>query len=145
MISITNIAKGFSDKPVIEGVSAEFETGKCNLIIGASGSGKTVLMKCLVGLITPDAGEIMYDGENFSHMNDEAKKIMRRKIATLLLPLVPVLFPASVMAAALYFIHLSGVFFPWFVKVSLGGGVYFLVIMILFKSEVRVLLRGGKL
>ena len=59
MISINNIAKGFSDKPVIEGVSAEFETGKCNLIIGASGSGKTVLMKCLVGLITPDAGEIM--------------------------------------------------------------------------------------
>jgi phospholipid/cholesterol/gamma-HCH transport system ATP-binding protein len=83
MISITNIAKGFSDKPVIEGVSAEFETGKCNLIIGASGSGKTVLMKCLVGLITPDAGEIMYDGENFSLMNDDAKKIMRRKIGML--------------------------------------------------------------
>ena len=83
MISITNIAKGFSDKPVIEGVSAEFETGKCNLIIGASGSGKTVLMKCLVGLITPDAGEIIYDGENFSHMNDDAKKIMRRKIGML--------------------------------------------------------------
>jgi len=83
MISITNIAKGFSDKPVIEGVSAEFETGKCNLIIGASGSGKTVLMKCLVGLITPDAGEIMYDSENFSLMNAEAKKIMRRKIGML--------------------------------------------------------------
>lgn len=83
MISITNIAKGFSDKPVIEDVSAEFETGKCNLIIGASGSGKTVLMKCLVGLITPDAGEIIYDGENFSHMNDDAKKIMRRKIGML--------------------------------------------------------------
>ncbi len=83
MISINNIAKGFSDKPVIEGVSAEFETGKCNLIIGASGSGKTVLMKCLVGLITPDAGEIMYDSENFSLMNAEAKKIMRRKIGML--------------------------------------------------------------
>ena len=83
MISINNIAKGFSEKPVIEGVSAEFETGKCNLIIGASGSGKTVLMKCLVGLITPDAGEIIYDGENFSHMNEDAKKIMRRKIGML--------------------------------------------------------------
>ena len=83
MISINNIAKGFSDKPVIEGVSAEFETGKCNLIIGASGSGKTVLMKCLVGLITPDAGEIMYDSENFSLMDEEAKKNMRRKIGML--------------------------------------------------------------
>lgn len=83
MISITNIAKGFSDKPVIAGVSAEFETGKCNLIIGASGSGKTVLMKCLVGLMTPDAGEILYDDENFSAMNTKAKKIMRRSIGML--------------------------------------------------------------
>lgn len=83
MISITNIAKGFNDKPVIEGVSAEFETGKCNLIIGASGSGKTVLMKCLVGLMAPDSGEIMYDGENFSAMNPQARKIMRRKIGML--------------------------------------------------------------
>ncbi len=83
MISITHIEKGFSGKPVIEGVSAEFETGKCNLIIGASGSGKTVLMKCLVGLITPDKGEIFYDGESFTSMNDEHKKIMRRKIGML--------------------------------------------------------------
>ncbi len=83
MISITNIEKGFSGKPVIEGVSAEFETGKCNLIIGASGSGKTVLMKFLVGLITPDQGQIFYDGESFTSMNDDQKKIMRRKIGML--------------------------------------------------------------
>lgn len=83
MISINNIEKGFSGKSVIEGVSAEFETGKCNLIIGASGSGKTVLMKCLVGLIKPDQGEIFYDGESFTSMNEEQKKIMRRKIGML--------------------------------------------------------------
>jgi O-antigen/teichoic acid export membrane protein len=73
-----------------------------------------------------------------------AARVLKLNIATLLLPLVPVFFPAGVMAAALYFIHLSGVSFPWILNVSLGGGVYCLVIMILFKSEVRVLLRGGK-
>lgn len=83
MISIKDIQKGFSGKSVIEGVSGEFETGKCNLIIGASGSGKTVLMKCLVGLITPDSGEITYDGENFSLMSQDQKKVMRRKIGML--------------------------------------------------------------
>ena len=83
MISIRNIQKGFSGKTIIENVSAEFETGKCNLIIGASGSGKTVLMKCLVGLIKPDSGEIMYNGDNFSRMNQDQRKEMRRKIGML--------------------------------------------------------------
>jgi phospholipid/cholesterol/gamma-HCH transport system ATP-binding protein len=83
MIHIKNIYKGFSDKPVIEGVSSEFDTGKCNLIIGASGSGKTVLMKCLVGLISPDSGQILYDGEDFTGMSDDNKKEMRRKIGML--------------------------------------------------------------
>ncbi|MEY3060299.1 MAG: hypothetical protein RL000_1651 [Bacteroidota bacterium] len=83
MITIQNIKKGFSDKSVIDDVSAEFDTGKCNLIIGASGSGKTVLMKCLVGLLIPDEGEISYDGQNFSQMNTDEKKEMRRKIGML--------------------------------------------------------------
>ncbi len=83
MISIHNIEKGFSGRSVIEGVTAEFDTGKCNLIIGASGSGKTVLMKCLVGLLIPDAGEIQYDGTSFSLMNTDEKKEMRRKIGML--------------------------------------------------------------
>lgn len=83
MISITTIEKGFAGKSVIEGVSAVFETGKCNLIIGASGSGKTVLMKCLVGLIQPDAGTIAYDGQSFTVMSEEQRKIMRRKIGML--------------------------------------------------------------
>jgi phospholipid/cholesterol/gamma-HCH transport system ATP-binding protein len=83
MITIHNIKKGFSGKSVIDDVSAEFETGRCNLIIGASGSGKTVLMKCLVGLLIPDEGEISYDGQNFSLMNTDEKKEMRRKIGML--------------------------------------------------------------
>ena len=56
MIEVQNIRKGFDDKVVIDDVSATLETGKCNLIIGSSGSGKTVLMKCIVGLFEPDAG-----------------------------------------------------------------------------------------
>lgn len=83
MININNLEKGFSGKSVIEGVSAEFSPGKCNLIIGASGSGKTVLMKCVVGLIQPDGGEIVYDGKNFTLMDDKQKKIMRRNIGML--------------------------------------------------------------
>ena len=58
MIEIKNIKKGFSGKTVINDVSTVFKTGKCNLIIGTSGSGKTVMMKCLVGLFEPDSGEI---------------------------------------------------------------------------------------
>jgi phospholipid/cholesterol/gamma-HCH transport system ATP-binding protein len=62
MIEIKDIKKGFGDKIVINGVSAIMQAGKCNLIIGTSGSGKTVLMKCLVGLFEPDSGEILYNG-----------------------------------------------------------------------------------
>ncbi|XVJ66309.1 MAG: ATP-binding cassette domain-containing protein [Lacibacter sp.] len=83
MIEIKNIVKGFSDKVVINDVSAVFETGKCNLIIGASGSGKTVLMKCLVGLFEPDSGEIQYDGESFTNMNAEERKNLRQQIGML--------------------------------------------------------------
>ena len=62
---------------------AIFETGKCNLIIGSSGSGKTVLMKCLVGLFEPDSGEILYGGKSFTHMNEEERKMLRRQIGML--------------------------------------------------------------
>src|SRR5262249_1258788 len=60
-----------------------FKTGKCNLIIGTSGSGKTVLMKCLVGLFEPDSGEICYDGSNFSEMNEDSRKELRQSIGML--------------------------------------------------------------
>jgi len=83
MIEIKNIKKGFGNKTVINDVSAVFKTGKCNLIIGTSGSGKTVLMKCLVGLFEPDSGEIIYDGQSFSDMNEENRKNLRQSIGML--------------------------------------------------------------
>ena len=60
MIEVKNIKKTFGDKTVINDVSAVMKAGQCNLIIGSSGSGKTVLMKCMVGLFEPDAGEIFF-------------------------------------------------------------------------------------
>jgi phospholipid/cholesterol/gamma-HCH transport system ATP-binding protein len=83
MIEVKDIKKGFGDKTVINDVSAIFETGKCNLIIGTSGSGKTVLMKCMVGLFEPDSGEILYDGQSFSEMNTEQRKMLRQQIGML--------------------------------------------------------------
>lgn len=83
MIEIKNIHKGFDGRTVIEDVSASLETGKCNLIIGASGSGKTVLMKCLVGLFEPDSGEVLYDGESITNMNDDDRKQLRQQIGML--------------------------------------------------------------
>src|SRR6185312_9820308 len=83
MIEIKNIRKGFGDRVGINDVSSVFETGKCNLIIGTSGSGKTVLMKCLVGLFEPDSGEICYDARNFSEMNTEQRKELRQSIGML--------------------------------------------------------------
>ena len=83
MIEVKNIKKGFGEKTVIDDVSAVMEAGKCNLIIGASGSGKTVFMKCIVGLFEPDSGEILYQGQNFIDMNTEEKKAIRQEIGML--------------------------------------------------------------
>ncbi|WP_336516974.1 ABC transporter ATP-binding protein [Pollutibacter soli] len=83
MIELKNLKKSFGENVVINDVSAVMETGKCNLIIGASGSGKTVLMKCIVGLFTPDSGEIVYDEQEFIRMTTEEKKAMRQKIGML--------------------------------------------------------------
>jgi phospholipid/cholesterol/gamma-HCH transport system ATP-binding protein len=83
LIEIKNIKKSFDDKIVISDISAVLETGKCNLIIGASGSGKTVLMKCLVGLFEPDEGEISYDGDNFTTMTEDQRKMLRQQIGML--------------------------------------------------------------
>jgi phospholipid/cholesterol/gamma-HCH transport system ATP-binding protein len=83
MIEIQKIKKGFGDKTVISDVTASFEPGKCNLIIGSSGSGKTVLMKCMVGLLVPDSGAIMYDGADLVTINGEQKKEIRKQIGML--------------------------------------------------------------
>ena len=83
MIEVKNIKKSFGDKIVIDDVSAVMKAGQCNLIIGASGSGKTVLMKCMVGLFDPDAGEILYSGKNFTTMRREEKTEIRKEIGML--------------------------------------------------------------
>ncbi len=83
MIEVSNIKKSFGDKTVLHEVNAVLETGKCNLIIGSSGSGKTVLMKLLVGLFEPDQGNIFYDGKAFSASNEELRKEIRKEIGML--------------------------------------------------------------
>ncbi len=83
MIEVRNIKKSFGDKVVINDVSAVMKAGQCNLIIGASGSGKTVLQKCIVGLFEPDKGEILYNGVNFVDMTGDAKKQIRKEIGML--------------------------------------------------------------
>jgi len=83
MIEAKHIRKGFGDKIVIDDVDATMEPGKCNLIIGSSGSGKTVFMKCLVGLFQPDRGQILYNGEDFTAMNVDQRKEIRNQIGML--------------------------------------------------------------
>ncbi len=83
MIEIIDLKKGFGGKTVIEGVSAVMNAGQCNLIIGASGSGKTVFMKCIVGLFQPDSGSILYGGNDFTSMSTEQKKEIRKEIGML--------------------------------------------------------------
>jgi phospholipid/cholesterol/gamma-HCH transport system ATP-binding protein len=68
MIEVHNIKKSFDGRVVIEDVSAIMKAGQCNLIIGSSGSGKTVLQKCIVGLFEPDSGDILYGGQQFTSM-----------------------------------------------------------------------------
>ncbi len=83
MIEFKNIKKSFDDKVVLNDVSHIMETGKCNLIIGTSGSGKTVLQKCLVGLLEPNSGEIIYDGVSFTDMSGVERKMLRQQIGML--------------------------------------------------------------
>ena len=83
MIELKNIKKGFGDKQILKDISAVMETGKTNLIIGTSGSGKTVLQKCMVGLFEVDSGEILYDGRDFSSMPEEERKVLRQQIGML--------------------------------------------------------------
>lgn len=83
MIEVKNITKSFDGKTILHDVSATFHTGKTNLIIGQSGSGKTVFMKSLVGLIRPEKGEILYDGRDLLKMNESQTKSLREEIGML--------------------------------------------------------------
>ena len=69
MIEVKNLYKSFEDREVLRNINTVFEDGKTNLIIGQSGSGKTVLMKNLVGLLEPTSGEVLYDGRDFVKMS----------------------------------------------------------------------------
>lgn len=83
MIEAQNISKSFGDHDVLKNITVKFEKGKSNLIIGKSGSGKTVLMKCLVGLHEVDTGNILFDDRNFSGMNFTQRKTIRKEIGML--------------------------------------------------------------
>lgn len=83
MIKATHVKKSFGDKVVLKDVNATFHTAKCNLIIGTSGSGKTVLQKLLVGLMHPDSGEICYEDQDMTKMQDEELAHLRREIGML--------------------------------------------------------------
>jgi phospholipid/cholesterol/gamma-HCH transport system ATP-binding protein len=83
MIEVKNVKKSFGDKVILQDISCVMEPGKCNLIIGASGSGKTVLTKCMVGLFKPDRGEINYEGSDMINMTEDDKKELRQQIGML--------------------------------------------------------------
>ena len=80
MIEVRNLTKSFGDKVVLDNINVTFETGKTNLIIGQIGSGKTVLMKNLVGLLQPTSGEVLYDDRDFTRMSKKEKVLMRREM-----------------------------------------------------------------
>lgn len=83
MIETKNLKKSFGDKTILHDVNLVMHAGKCNLIIGSSGSGKTVLMKCLVGLFQPDKGQILYDGQSMTEIDEDERKVLRQQIGML--------------------------------------------------------------
>lgn len=80
MIEVKDLYKAFDGSPVLKGISTVFEKGKTNLIIGQSGSGKTVFMKCLLGLIIPDSGTICYEGQTYSELTPEQQRDLRQEM-----------------------------------------------------------------
>lgn len=80
MIEVKNLNKSFGEKQVLRDINVRFEDGKTNLIIGQSGSGKTVLVKSIVGLLSPDSGQVLYDGRDFVAMRKREQVMMRREM-----------------------------------------------------------------
>ena len=80
MIEVNNIKKGFNGTQILKGISTSFEQGKTNLIIGTSGSGKTVFLKCLLGLYKPEHGEIKYDNIAYKSLDEEKKRNLRQEM-----------------------------------------------------------------
>ncbi len=80
MIEVKNVEKSFGDSHILKGISTTFEKGKTSLVIGQSGSGKTVFLKCLLGLFTPESGTISYDGKIYSELSADEKRNLRAKM-----------------------------------------------------------------
>ena len=80
MIEVKNLEKSFGDAHILKGISTTFEKGKTSLVIGQSGSGKTVFLKCLLGLFTPESGTISYDGKIYSKLSDDEKRNLRAEM-----------------------------------------------------------------
>lgn len=80
MIEVKDIHKSFGEEEILKGINAKFEKGRTNLIIGQSGSGKTVFLKCLLGLFRPDTGKILYNGEDYSSFSEEEQRELRQKM-----------------------------------------------------------------
>jgi len=83
MIAFENIKKSFEGKTILHGIDGIFEPGRTNLIIGTSGTGKSVLLKCMVGLIEPDEGQVSYDGRDFTHATRNVRRRIRREMGML--------------------------------------------------------------
>ena len=79
MIEVVNVNKTFGEKHVLKDINATFDEGKVNMIIGRSGSGKTVLLKNIVGLVTPETGEIYFNGREFVNVDEKAKREIRKE------------------------------------------------------------------
>ncbi len=80
MIDVQDIHKSFGDAHILKGISTTFEKGKTNLIIGQSGSGKTVFLKCLLGLFSPEQGNIVYDGKKYAELSADEKRDLRQEM-----------------------------------------------------------------
>jgi phospholipid/cholesterol/gamma-HCH transport system ATP-binding protein len=83
MIEVKHVNKEFGSQQVLKDINAVFEPGKTNLIIGKSGSGKTVLIKCTVGLLQPTSGEVLFDNRDYISMEKDNKKQIRRELGML--------------------------------------------------------------
>jgi phospholipid/cholesterol/gamma-HCH transport system ATP-binding protein len=83
MIEVKNLHKGFDGEEILKGIDYVFETGKTNLVIGQSGSGKSVLLKCMLGLFKPEEGTIEYDGKAYSSFTDEEQRELRKEVGML--------------------------------------------------------------
>ena len=83
MIEIESISKNFEKQVVLDNINATFGNGKTTLIIGLSGAGKTVLLKCIVGLLTPDSGKVLYDGRDLITISKKERLMLRREMGML--------------------------------------------------------------